>query len=390
MPGTMLGVVGWPASADQRCFGHWDYWWQAHLLDCLVDAMHRSPSDPRRAGVLRMVRGIHRRNLGSWLNSYYDDVAWLGLALLRADQQVGVRSADALADIAARLRSGWTDHSGGGIWWRVGDDFKNVPANGPAAILLARLSDMDIAGAGERADRQRARSTVDWIEDNLVDAQSGLVWDGLHVEPDGTVRDIEKTIYSYCQGVFLGACVELAKRDAPTGESVWAGRAVRTIDAVASRVTVPAGQGGGELVVRGQGGGDGGLFAGILARYLALAAMTLPGLGTQFVAPARLAADLVFASAEAAWRNRTIAPGGPLFGPDWTKPAVLPRQHGKVGEVLPERDLSVQAGAWMLLEAAATLERARTTERRTIRARTTETPASGTSDSSVNGRESAT
>ncbi len=377
MPGTMLGVVGWPASANQRSFGHWDYWWQAHLLDCLVDALHRAPTDARRASVQRMVRGIHRRNLGRWLNSYYDDIAWLGLALLRADQYVTVPSSAALADIGARLRSGWTDHSGGGIWWRVGDDFKNVPANGPAAILFARLSDMDSPGAGERTDRQRARSTVDWIEDNLLDPESGLVWDGLHIEPDGSIRDIDKAIYSYCQGVFLGACVELARRDAPYGESVWATRAVRTIDAVARRVTVPAGKVG-DLVIRGQGGGDGGLFGGILARYLALAATVLPGLGPQFARPARLAGDLVFASAEAAWRNRTIAPGGPLFGPDWTKPAVLPRphgqrgqqeqrgrrdqrgslqaRHGSAGEALPERDLSVQAGAWMLLEAAARLE----------------------------------
>ncbi len=46
-----------------------------------------------------------------------------------------------------------------------------------------------------------------------------------------------------------------------------------------------------------------------------------------------------------------MAPGGPLFGPEWTKPAVLPGRT-----VRPERDLSVQTGAWMLMEAAASLE----------------------------------
>jgi predicted alpha-1,6-mannanase (GH76 family) len=107
------------------------------------------------------------------------------------------------------------------------------------------------------------------------------------------------------------------------------------------------------LVLRGQGGGDGGLFAGILARYLALAASSLPLLGTEYAVAAQQAANLVYCSAEAAWRNRTIAPGGPLFGPEWTKPAVLPGRTGR-----PERDLSVQAGGWMLLEAAAGLERA--------------------------------
>ena len=353
LPGTLLGVVGWPASAEQRCFGHWDYWWQAHLLDCLVAAVRREPKASRVESVRRLVNGIHRRNLGNWLNPFYDDVAWLGLALARAHRAGIVSNAPALAEIAARLRAGWTDHSGGGIWWRIGADFKNVPANGPSAILLARLSDMDIPEAGERTDRQRSRSTVDWIEDNLLDAETGLVWDGLHTDPDGTIRDIEKNIYSYCQGVFLGACVELAQRDGR--RSVWAARAVRTIDAVARRVTVPDGPSG-VPVIRGQGGGDGGLFGGILARYLALAATVLPGLDPDLTESAALAARLVYASAEAAWRNRAIAPGGPLFGPDWTKPAVPPRHRAKAEGHLPERDLSVQVGAWTLLEAAARLE----------------------------------
>jgi predicted alpha-1,6-mannanase (GH76 family) len=173
---------------------------------------------------------------------------------------------------------------------------------------------------------------------------------------------VEKVIYTYCQGVFIGACVELAARGTLYGQkpghesAVYASRAARTIEAVAARATIPDGP---ALVIRGQGGGDGGLFAGILARYLALAATELPALGDEFAAAGRLAADLVFGSAEAAWRNRVNAPGGPLFGPDWTKPAILPERtirSRRAGR--PERDLSVQTSAWMLLEAAAVVERA--------------------------------
>jgi len=358
LPGTMLGVVAWPASTGQRMFGHWHYWWQAHVLDCLIDAHLRSPSEKRKAAIERMINGIRRRNVGTWLNEYYDDVAWLGLALIRAELHAGIRRPDAVRAIAARLRSGWTDHGGGGIWWRQRErqagGFKNVPANGPAAILLARLPDSVAGAEGDRADRQQARSTVDWIEEYLVEEETGLIYDGLHVHLDsdhGDVRELETAIYTYCQGVFLGACVELATRDSVAGGGgVWARRAARTIQAVSGHVTVPDEFG---PVLRGQGGGDGGLFAGILARYLTLAATSLPVLGTEYAGAARLAANLVFSSAEAAWRNRTIAPGGPLFGPEWTKPAVLPGRTRR-----PERDLSVQAGAWMLLEAAASLEKA--------------------------------
>lgn len=353
-PGTLLGVVGWPATAGLRLFGRWDYWWQAHVLDCLVDAQLRFPTTGRRQAIAHLITGIHRRNLGSWCNDYYDDVAWLGLALARAHQHAGVRRPDALAQIAARLRSGWTDHGGGGIWWRrverYHDDFKNVPSNGPAAILLARLEDVPGTVDADRTDRQRARSTVDWIEEYLIDDATGLVYDGMRVRRNGEVRELETATYTYCQGVFLGACVELATRDSLAGAGTWAKRAVRTIDAVAGQLTFP-----GEFgpVLRGQGGGDGGLFAGILARYLTQAALALPALGVEYAVAAQVAARLVYGSAEAAWRNRALAPGGPLFGPEWTKPAMLPGRGNR-----PERDLSVQTGAWLLLEATARLEAA--------------------------------
>jgi predicted alpha-1,6-mannanase (GH76 family) len=360
VPGTLLGVSGWPASRNQRLFGPWNYWWQAHVLDCMVDAYLRSPDERRRSAIEQLVNGINLRNGCSWRNDYYDDMAWLALALARAEQYAGVRREGAVPGLTARLRAGWTDHSDGGIWWRrreqYREDFKNVPTNGPAAILMARRPDQpdqsDRPEDQDDSDRQQARRTADWIEKHLIDTGTGLVYDGLHVRDDGGVRGVETSIYTYCQGVFIGACVELAIKDGHADEDadLWARRAVRTIDAVADYVTVPDEQG---PVLIGQGGHDGGLFAGILARYLALAATTLPTLGAQYAAAAQLATDLVFSSAEAAWRNQTPAPGGPMFGPDWSKPAVLPGRGG--GQA--ERDLSVQAGAWMLLEAAAGLER---------------------------------
>jgi predicted alpha-1,6-mannanase (GH76 family) len=60
---------------------------------------------------------------------------------------------------------------------------------------------------------------------------------------------------------------------------------------------------------------------------------------------------LVLASADACWKGAVDAPGGPLFSSEWSDPAPpLP-----VPADNPARDLSVQVGAWLLLEAAATL-----------------------------------
>ena len=99
---------------------------------------------------------------------------------------------------------------------------------------------------------------------------------------------------------------------------MWVARAERTINAVAAHLAD-------DDVLRGRGGGDGGLFAGILARYLALAALRLPELGS---AAGDARRELVLASAEAAWRNRALARGGPLFGPEWSQPAQVPRSAG--------------------------------------------------------------
>ena len=77
----------------------------------------------------------------------------------------------ALGAVVLQLRDGWTADAGGGIWWRRGDDFKNAPANGPAAILLARGGNVGLAA-----------SIVDWMHDTLRDPATGLIRDGVRVD----------------------------------------------------------------------------------------------------------------------------------------------------------------------------------------------------------------
>ncbi|MBA3907818.1 MAG: glycoside hydrolase, partial [Pseudonocardiales bacterium] len=52
LPGTRIGRVRWPRQLPGTPV-HWHYWWQAHLLDCLIDAQLRDPR-PRRASAIAM------------------------------------------------------------------------------------------------------------------------------------------------------------------------------------------------------------------------------------------------------------------------------------------------------------------------------------------------
>jgi predicted alpha-1,6-mannanase (GH76 family) len=334
LPGTQLGVVAWPSARRDRLFGTWHYWWQAHLLDCLVDAQLRDPQPERRTKINRQVRSHRLRNNGSWTNSYYDDMAWLALALERA-ARLGVERRRALSKLADQFVKAWVPEDGGGIPWRKQDQFFNAPANGPAGIFLARYGDR----------LPRAQQMADWIDRTLIDPETHLVFDG--IKGGSLVR----AQYTYCQGVVLGLETELAAR---TVDNRHAARVHRLVAAVSEQMA-PSG------VLQGSGGGDGGLFAGVTARYLALVATTLAGDSAQDVAARDTARAVVLSSAKSAWDHRQTLDGLPLFGAFWDRDAELPTAGGNEAQFvegavgaseIAERDLSVQLSGWMLMEAA--------------------------------------
>jgi predicted alpha-1,6-mannanase (GH76 family) len=338
LPGTQLGVVAWPSTRRDRLFGTWHYWWQAHLLDCLVDAQLRDPQPERRTKINRQVRSHRLRNNFSWVNSYYDDMAWLALALERAARVAGVERKRALSKLADEFVKAWVPEDGGGIPWRKQDQFFNAPANGPAGIFLARDPDRV----------KRAEQMGDWIDRTLTDPETHLVFDG--IKGGSLVR----AQYTYCQGVVLGLETELAARTGAEARARHQARVHRLVAAVNEHMA-PSG------VLKGTGGGDGGLFAGITARYLALVATTLPGGSADDAVARDTARTLVLASAKSAWDYRQTVNGLPVFGAFWDRDAELPTAGGEEAQFvegavqaseIAERDLSVQLSGWMLMEAA--------------------------------------
>ena len=164
IPGTHLARVEHPPRG--RADAHWNYWWQAHYLDCVVDAGRRALRLGDVAGAAertrrgdRLLATIRLRNVGRFPNAFYDDMAWLvlasgRLAVLQAElgrARPGRRLRTSERVLTARLRSAVTDDLGGGAFWNTTRDFKNVPASGPVALHLASIRGGHPCGQERRA-----------------------------------------------------------------------------------------------------------------------------------------------------------------------------------------------------------------------------------------------
>lgn len=347
LPGTHLAATRWPDPLPRRLRRPWHYWWQAHYLDALVDAALRgqrqrssspdSPAspegqDPQAPGQLavQLVRTIRLRNLLRYTNWYFDDMAWLALAAGRLSSLTASRGPLPRLNrrinrtLTAALESAHTPDLGGGVFWNRSRNFKNTPATAPAALHFLR-----------NGDRERAQALVDWLNETLLDAKTGLYLDGVKIRRNG--MSVERAVFSYNQGPVLGALLGL-------GGAANLERAANLVDAVARHLTVASGS---TRVLTTHGTGDAGLFTGILARYLAEAAAspTLPE------PQRRAAADLVSASAEAWWQGRTSRGEWTIFSPHPLEPAKAAYPDGTAVE------LSTQLQAWICLEAAVRVQR---------------------------------
>jgi predicted alpha-1,6-mannanase (GH76 family) len=358
LPGTHLGAIAQPSGRFKGLARPWHYWWQAHYVDCLVDTGRRElggeghtpanfdgnnlPSAGKLAS--RLVTGIRLRNFLTVVNNYYDDMAWLALATLRLEKLAEDtretsgrrRNARVLKSLTLQFDAASTDDLGGGTFWSKKRDFKNTAATAPVALYYART--------GQAA---KAQALLDWLDAQLYDPEQGLYRDGLRIAPGGELV-LEDAIYTYNQGPVLGALLELG------GEANLA-RAAALVAAVAGNLTVSApllGRKG--TVLRSEGTGDGGLFTGILVRYLALAAVD-ERLSAETRATAAL---LVTDTAEAFWEGRRLVGAQEPLAHQGARlvfsgrPELPARRSYPAGSAV---ELSTQLQAWTVLEAAASI-----------------------------------
>lgn len=363
IPGTYLGAVAFPHPR----VGPWHYWWQAHLMDALVDAAarerrtgHDDAAATARSRAHRLLRGMTVRSGGRVTNNmFYDDIAWLALALGRLrDEDVAATGRttravlDAGSSVLAKLADGCDGNLGGGTWWNTKREFKNTASTAPAALAMLRTH-----------RTTEARELLGWLFDTLWVGERGVFLDGIRLLAAGSGTEttaLDTGVFSYNGGPALGAVLELAERtEDPGHRQLWLARAAELVHGAAREFTEPGPHG--TPVLRGHGGGDGGLFTGILGRYLGEAAAS-----SLLDAEARgVAHALVTETARALWDGRRE------FDPavDFSRPGVTagtvrgetvavfspqPARHANESQRPGAPvELGTQVQAWTILEAAA-------------------------------------
>jgi predicted alpha-1,6-mannanase (GH76 family) len=304
-----------------------NYWPNAHALDVLIDGYVRSNNDAIKTRMSELLDGMKAKNGNTYINHFYDDMEWMTLACLRAYEATQDDRYKTTAQLLWNdIKGGWDDTWGGGIHWNKDKarNYKNTPANAPAAIIAARMYQV----SHDAADLEWAKKIYQWQKTTLVDPATGLVWDGLNREGNGAIDKNWK--FTYNQGVFIGAAVELYKL---TGEQAYISDALKTANnALAGDFTQ-------NNILKSEGGGDGGLFKGILVRYLTLL-VTDGDINstdkTKFV-------NFLKLNAETLWLQGTTRPQV-LFNTSWNSIATT-------------TDLTTQLSGCMLIEAVAQLEK---------------------------------
>ena len=202
-------------------------WWNAaNAITTIVDAMRASGSratDSILANTFTQAQIIVPKDqqVGplakmtgepGFLKNYYDDEGWWALAWIDAYDLTAQSQYLAMArSIFTDMAGAWDSTCGGGIWWSKDRNYKNAIANelffAVSASLARRGADAERAIAAGWATKEWA-----WFQASGMINNDHLVNDGLIIDKtDNTCRNNGRTVWTYNQGVVLGALTEWSR-----------------------------------------------------------------------------------------------------------------------------------------------------------------------------------
>jgi uncharacterized protein YyaL (SSP411 family) len=163
---------------------------------------------------------------GGGHDKYYDDNAWMVLALCEAYETTHDRTylqrANETLDF---VLSGWDEQRGGGIWWHEGhkSDSKNTCVNAPAAVGCLRLAKYLPSDEAQHY-RAAARKIVEWTTRTFDD--NGLYSDNINVG-SGNVQHVKLT---YNTALMIRAYLQLYRASGNPADLASAERSSRAAE----------------------------------------------------------------------------------------------------------------------------------------------------------------
>lgn len=138
------------------------------------------------------------------LDRYYDDNAWMALALVETHEVLGDKKylewAKGALDFALKGEA-----KDGGIYWRESDRAsRNTCSNAPTAAACLSI----YKHTKDQRMLAKARELYAWTKTHLQDPQDGLYWDNL-----GNDGRIDRTKWTYNTALMIRTAVELRAID---------------------------------------------------------------------------------------------------------------------------------------------------------------------------------
>lgn len=303
------------------------YWPNAHAMDVVIDAYIRTGNETYKSYFDKWFAGIKVKNGGTYFNTFYDDMEWNALTMLRLYQVTKEEKyLTAVKTLWTDVAAGWNEtYAGGGIAWMKTQLYsKNACSNGPASLLAIRLFNL----TKEETYKQWALKIYEWQKNTLFERATGAVYDNIN----GNTNAISTVALTYNQGTFMASAVELYK---VTGDKAYLNDAQKVANYTLTKCIDTSNN-----ILRNEGDGDNALFKGIFMRYF----LILLQQGDLTDAYRTKFETFFNNNAQIAW-TKGAYPTTFLFGPSWNE------------KPLAEAQLTAQASGCMMIEARAAFKK---------------------------------
>ncbi|OHS98496.1 glycoside hydrolase [Tritrichomonas foetus] len=178
-------------------------WWLSANVVTQVARYEEITGDRSAVSALdNLYEGAKSQYEGNFINDYYDDNGWWGLAWIDTYQITGTtKYLDMAKTIFKQMTSGWdtTNKCKGGLFWKKNPlSYKSAISNSLFNLLSSRLYEI----TGDKSYSDWFIKSMNWFFD------SGII-DGTNMVKDGLNDDCNPTgqCYTYNQGCCIGSLI---------------------------------------------------------------------------------------------------------------------------------------------------------------------------------------